>query len=75
MHVEHQWYKSFYILELYLNFVLIQKYLFEKSLIPERSEEKVDFIKKLSQIGVTLRSYSTAYEKDEITRYIHMEYL
>ena len=52
--------------------MLIQKYLFEKSPIPDRPEEKVDFIKKLSQIGATLRSYSTAYEKDEITRYIRI---
>ena len=75
MHVEHQWYKSYSIVELYLNFMLIQKYLFEKSPIPDRSEEKVHYVRKLSQIGVTLRSYCTAYEKDEITRYIHMKYL
>ena len=38
--------------------MLIQKYLFEKSPIPDKPDEKVDFI-KLSQTGVTLCSYST----------------
>ena len=47
--------------------MLIQKYLFEKSPIPDKPDEKVNFIKKFSQIGVTLCSYSTAYEKDEGT--------
>ena len=49
--------------------MLKQKYLFEKSPIPDKPDEKIDFIKMLSQTGVTLRSYSTVHEKDEGTTY------
>ena len=48
-----------------------QKYVFEKFPIPDQSQGRLDFLKKLSEIGVTLRSYITAYEKDDLIRYIH----
>jgi len=38
--------------------------------VPDELDKRVEFIKKLSQIGITPRSYITSYEKDDMTRYL-----
>ena len=48
--------------------LFLQKYVFEKYAVPNQSAEKIEFIKKLASIGVSLRSYNTSLELNEITR-------
>ena len=45
--------------------------MFEKHTVPQEKSEKEAFIAKLSKIiGVTLRSYITSLDKDEIKRFV-----
>ena len=43
-----------------------QKYEFKKNPIPESLEEKAKFAEKLAKFGVTLHSYSTGAERDNL---------
>ena len=50
--------------------VYLQKYMFEKQAVPQDKLEKEGFIAKLSKIGVTLRSYITSFDQEEIKRFV-----
>ena len=45
-----------------------QKYVLEKCAVPDQPDKKAVFISKLATIGVSLRSYNTSLEQNEITR-------